>query len=125
MSPEEGFDCSSFVKYVLSQAGIFVPSEIRHCNEFFDQFGVLVHWGCHKEGDLVFFSWRGRAPRHMGIVLDQEYYIDSPGKDGTKIEISPLCLEDIQNIDERAIYKVNPIGFKRVTFGNGRWKKIY
>lgn len=122
-SPETGFDCSGFVRFVFKRVGFQLPENVRHANEFLDRFGVLVHWGCHKAGDLVLFSWGGSAPKHIGIVLDQNQYIHAPGKDFTKVSIEQLQEVPIINPVENAIYNKNPIAFKRpaVLKERGRW----
>src|ERR1035437_4476444 len=88
ITPEEGFDCSGFVKFVLEKTGIDLPPEIRHTNEFFDSFGVLVHFGLQNAGDLVFFSKNGTGPTHMGIVISETQYIHAPGKTKSNVRIT-------------------------------------
>lgn len=133
--PETGFDCSGYVRYVLDKTGIVIPQYItldnipkviRHVNEFFDHFGIYIQDGKQQEGDLVFFSAHGLRPTHMGIVLDQNRYIHSPG-----VENKMVCIDDIshQTIQARdysdQLYEANPIGFKRPTIfrrsPRGRW----
>ncbi len=81
----DGFDCSGLVKCVLSDCEY--PGFIyRHCNEFFDAFGIFIHEQFRLAGDLVFFSnkSKGRQPDHMGIMIDRDRYVHSPGKDGKR-----------------------------------------
>lgn len=120
----EGFDCSGFARFVLQRAGIDIPDDIRHSNEFFDSFGVFVHWPLHRRGDLVFFSRSGESPTHMGIVLDPQHFIHAPGKDRTEVEIEGLRTNPIRDSSARAIHTTNPIGFKRIALpmSTGRWK---
>lgn len=135
-SPETGFDCSGFVQFVLITAGVVIPQyslndglrrEVRHANEFFDHFGIPIHFGRHKPGDLVFYSWRGTAPNHMGIVVDSDHYIHAAGKDDTSVIISDLYEAPIA-IHPGTIYNRNPIGFKRIgavfqTTGGRTWQQ--
>ncbi|HKX24093.1 MAG TPA: NlpC/P60 family protein, partial [Candidatus Saccharimonadales bacterium] len=83
-SPERGFDCSGFVRFVLSAAGLAVPSFIgqdglerptRHANEFWDSYGIPIHDEARQPGDLIFFSREGDRPTHIGILRDAETYI--------------------------------------------------
>lgn len=124
---ETGFDCSGFIAFLLKEIGYpYEPQNYRYASRFFDYLGILVHHGLHQKGDLVFFSYKshGLRPDHMGIVLDDSHYIHSPGKDKKVIEISLLEQELILNKHPKALYNVNPIGFKRLSLPNGRWQKI-
>lgn len=124
-SPETGFDCSGFVRYVLTKAGLHIPDfigmdgsirPIRHANEFFDHFGLLVTTE-PEAGDLIFFSRDGTFPTHIGIVQDQKHYVHAPGKDNTKVTISKIEQKEIQpnSKEDRQIYKIDPIGYKAPT----------
>ena len=124
LTPEEGFDCSGFVRFILERTGIDLPPEIRHTNEFFDSFGVLVHFGLQKAGDFVFFSRSGTSPTHMGIVISKTQYIHAPGTTNSRVEISELVQKPIINLSDSVLYNVNPIGFKRYANSGGRWKII-
>ncbi len=123
--------CLAFVKFVLLESGVTVPDyigpdnrirKIKFVNEMFDHFGVLVEYGQQQKGDILCFSRRGERPQHIGIVVDNNYYIHAPARKGIvckdKIEILP-----IENITSNSIYKTNPIGFKRATISvdHPRW----
>ena len=123
--------CLAFVKFVLLESGINIANyigpdnkvrKIKFVNEMFDHFGVLVEYGQHQKGDVLFFSRRGERPQHIGIVVDDNYYIHAPARKGIvckdKIETLP-----IENIAQNSIYRNNPIGFKRATIsvGHPRW----
>lgn len=120
----QGFDCSGFAKFVLEKAGVDLSSQTRHVNEFFDTFGVLVHWPFHKRGDLVFFSRDAGRPTHMGIILDSHHFIHAPGATGSEVEVAFLRQEPAQRSLIEPIYSTNPIGFKRLALpmSGGRWK---
>lgn len=108
--------------FVLRAAGLAVPDYIgqdgcrrpvRHANEFWDSYGIAVHEGLQRPGDLVFFSRTGEFPTHIGIVRDEEMYIHAPGRDGTTVEVRALESERIvSTATEGVIYARNPIGFK-------------
>ena len=121
-SPETGFDCSGFAKYVLSQVGLYIPDyigmdgarrPIRHANEFWDYYGVMTE-NQPEPGDLIFFSRKGIIPTHMGIVRDQGSYIHAPGNDDSEVRIDEIKIEAIEPEDgtSRILYIANPIGFK-------------
>lgn len=121
---EKGFDCSGFVGYVLRQSGF--PGEVpRHCNEYFDGFGILVHK--YRPGDLIFFAAKsgGVYPEHMGIVISKDEYIHSPGEDGKEVEIKQIVKKKIAKVrgqKAKQIYLRDPIGFKRIANGSGRYR---
>lgn len=126
-SPQDGFDCSGFVTFVLRTAGLSAPyylshdgsqRPIRHANEYWDHYGVAVHPPLRRPGDLIFFSRSGVYPSHIGIVWDKGSYIHAPGYDFTRV-----CIEDIEesyiafdlDVPWPQLYTVNPIGYKSPT----------
>jgi hypothetical protein len=54
-SPEKGFDCSGFVKYVYDQNGIHLPRTVR---EMSNVLQPVPNNNIHS-GDLVFFNTSG------------------------------------------------------------------
>lgn len=126
-STETGFDCSGFVTFVLSEAGVHIPQyigqddirrPIRHANEYWDYYGVAIHEDLRRKGDLIFFSRRGDFPTHIGIVRDEESYIHAPGSDFTRVSVAPIVPEPITfkpRLGLRQLYVVNPIGYKAPT----------
>lgn len=124
LSPIEGFDCSGFVTYLLASIRFPLSRTIRHCSEYFDSFGVLVHQQRATIGDLIFFSRYGDRPTHMGILISPDEYIHAPGVNGTAVRIESYKVEPILNTRNNQLYYQNPIGFKRLATGSGRWKNI-
>lgn len=124
MSPENGFECSGYVTHVLNESGIYVPEGIRHVVEYHDHFGEFVH--DPLPGDLIFFSYNGLVPRHIGIVTDpfEQKYIHAPGKKGSKVKISPWTQGPIKKLAEDPIYIENPIAIKRVVMRRGKWYSL-
>ena len=118
-----GFDCSGFVVYLLNKTGIFLPQTIRHCNEFLDSFGVLVHEEQKLPGDLIFFSRNGTRPTHIGIVVSHNHYVHAPGLNNTKVNIAKIVRKKI-NPSDGQIYKNNPIAFKRISIRSERWQRL-
>lgn len=119
-----GFDCSGFIVYLLHEAGIPNPMGLRHTNELFDHFGVLVHHELRRRGDLVFFSRNGLVPTHVGILTSHSTYIHAPGKDGTVVVCAALEFAGIASENETALYLINPIGFKRIAIPHGRYQEV-
>lgn len=68
ITPEEGFDCSGFVKYVYSNFGYDIPrTTVDIAN-----YGEEVHVDSCKKGDIILFSGRDKKKRpvgHAGIVI--------------------------------------------------------
>lgn len=127
------FDCSGFFTFLLKKLCFPNPLNLRHCNEYFDLFGIFVHPLYAQKGDLVFFSRRGIIPTHMGLMISPKLYIHAPGKDGTCVMISPLAQEVIQlpqtkdDLEARVggtqKYFSNPVGFKRPAIRVGRFAR--
>lgn len=110
---ESGFDCSGFISFLLKRRDLYIGSR-RHTNEFFDSFGVFIHSEALDRGDLVFFSWDGYVPRHIGVMISKDKYIHAPGRDNTVVEIDTLKMTEICSPNPGQIYFHNPIGFKRL-----------
>lgn len=120
ISPETGFTCSGFVRYVLELSGVSLGSfilpdgtirPVRHANEMWDHFGIATHGGL--PGELVFFSRAGLVPTHVGIVIGDGEYIHSPGTDNRFVERQKIVQSEIARLATgRQLYTVNPIGFK-------------
>lgn len=110
---EKWFDCSWFVTYILGKYGV-AKENIRHTNEYFDEYGIAIHKEAIQPWDLVFFSRDGLAPKHIGIVISHDEYIHAPGKDGTVVEIGKIENQAIVNDSTGKIYTRNPIWFKRI-----------
>jgi len=82
-SPESGFDCSGFVRYVYQKSvGWLLPHssrEISHEGEKL-QASQLV------PGDLVFYNTRHKPFSHVGIYIGGDKFIHSPSA-GRSIEV--------------------------------------
>ncbi len=78
-SPKTGFDCSGLVKYVFAQFG--VPMVHFAAAQWHTPEGVWVPPNRLQPGDLVFFvgsDGTRKAPGHVGIYVDDGYFIDAP-----------------------------------------------
>src|SRR5690606_12059792 len=76
-TPQSGFDCSGFVRYVFEQYRMEVP---RTAAEQF-RVGRDVAAASVASGDLIFFSTTGPGATHVGIVLDPDAhtFVHAPG----------------------------------------------
>ncbi len=124
MDPIGGFSCSGFVTFVFKQTGISFPDGIDrfYCNTALDYYGIPVQLGLQKPGDLIFFSYDGEAPNHMGVVISPTKYIHAPGEKGTGVEIKDILQQEIYLGGREPVhYHTNPIGIKRPMDREGRW----
>lgn len=137
-----GFDCSGLWQFILRISKVNLHRkelgrEIRFAREFFDYLGTNIRLGEEVKGDLVFFSYCGAMPTHMGLYLGEgrimhkgfvETSVDpniSPTGDYPKriivSELSRIANDrrnagvPIRHIIRRGEQKffTNPIGFKR------------
>jgi len=86
-TPESGFDCSGLVGYVFrTTLGVELPRisrDMANVGELIRDPKALV------EGDLVFFSRRGKNVDHVGIYIGNGQFVHSP-RTGKNVEISTL-----------------------------------
>jgi cell wall-associated NlpC family hydrolase len=74
-SPDTGFDCSGFVRYVFSQAAnLTLPPTARAIS----QIGNAVKKDELQPGDLVFFNTLKSAFSHVGIYIGDNKFIHAP-----------------------------------------------
>ena len=78
-SPETGFDCSGFVRYVFSQA---VNLTLPHGARAISQLGKSIPVEQLQPGDLVFFNTLKQAFSHVGIYLGDGRFIHAPSSGG-------------------------------------------
>lgn len=128
--PVGGFDCSGLVTYLLDMIGVGKPPHIRGANQYFEEFGVHVHFGLQQRGDLVFFSGDGTYPSHVGIMVSNTEYVHAPGRDNTFVtkerlpEMPEMICSDITRRHPQ-VFAHNPIGFKRLAVQKGRWRNLH
>ena len=78
-SPETGFDCSGFVRYVFQQAAnVTLPHGARAIS----QIGQAVTVDQLQPGDLVFFNTLKSAFSHVGIYVGEGRFIHAPSAGG-------------------------------------------
>jgi hypothetical protein len=78
-SPETGFDCSGFVRYVFSQAANLT---LPHGARAISQLGKSIPVDQLQPGDLVFFKTLKHAFSHVGIYLGDGRFIHAPSSGG-------------------------------------------
>ena len=79
-SPETGFDCSGFVRYVFQQAASLT---LPHSTRALSQLGQIIPLEQLKPGDLVFFDTLKSAFSHVGIYLGDSRFIHAPSAGGS------------------------------------------
>lgn len=78
-SPETGFDCSGFVRYVFQHAANLT---LPHGARALSQLGESVTMEQLQPGDLVFFNTLKSAFSHVGIYLGDKRFIHAPSSGG-------------------------------------------
>lgn len=74
-SPENGFDCSGFVRYVFEKSsGWMLPRTSQEMS----QAGEPLQADQLLPGDLVFFNTQQQAFSHVGIYLGEERFVHAP-----------------------------------------------
>ena len=80
ISPETGFDCSGFVRYVFQQA---TNLTLPHGARAISQLGQAISLDQLQPGDLVFFNTLKTAFSHVGIYIGDNRFIHAPTKGDT------------------------------------------
>jgi cell wall-associated NlpC family hydrolase len=85
-SPETGFDCSGFVRYVFQQAAnLSLPHNARAIS----QLGKSIPLDQLQPGDLVFFNTLKSTFSHVGIYVGNGRFIHAPSA-GSNISITDM-----------------------------------
>ena len=88
-TPNTGFDCSGFVRYVFKQAAsLTLPRSALEMS----QLGTSVRKNDLQPGDLVFFNTLKSAFSHVGIYVGNNRFIHSP-RSGGVVRIDSLDSE--------------------------------
>ena len=85
-TPEEGFDCSGFVKHVYGRYGILLPrsaSAMATVLPSISQYDI-------RSGDLVFFNTSGKRYSHVGIFINDDKFIHAPSQRTGRVLVSNL-----------------------------------
>lgn len=78
-SPETGFDCSGFVRYVFMQAANFT---LPHGARAISQIGQSIPIDQLQPGDLVFFNTLKSTFSHVGIYIGDNRFVHAPSAGG-------------------------------------------
>jgi hypothetical protein len=78
-SPENGVDCSGFVRHVFKEVQ---GKELPRTSAEISKLGESVDKQDLQPGDLVFFNTLRRAFSHVGIYLGDNKFIHSPSTGG-------------------------------------------
>ncbi|MFA6052218.1 MAG: C40 family peptidase [Methylobacter sp.] len=85
-SPEEGFDCSGFVKHVYEHQGVSLPRTVQGMAQSLTQVAANdIH-----SGDLVFFNTNGKPYSHVGIYVSDDKFVHAPSQRTGKVLVSSL-----------------------------------
>ena len=85
-TPEEGFDCSGFVRYVFQRSiGLLLPRTSQEMG----REGTPVNKDQLRPGDLVFFNTLRRPFSHVGIYIGDNRFVHSP-KTGKTVAITDM-----------------------------------
>ncbi len=85
-SPEEGFDCSGFVRYVYARHGIVLPRDTVSMASALPQ----VPLAARLPGDLLFFQTADRPYTHVGIYMGQNKFVHAPSVRTGAVRVSDL-----------------------------------
>ncbi|MEY3761138.1 MAG: hypothetical protein RIR39_2629 [Pseudomonadota bacterium] len=85
-SPEEGFDCSGFVKHVYEKQGITLP---RTAKDMALSLPKIPKNAVHS-GDLVFFNTNGNSFSHVGIYVNNDQFVHAPSQHTGRVLVSSL-----------------------------------
>jgi cell wall-associated NlpC family hydrolase len=85
-TPEEGFDCSGFVKYVYQKQGINLPRTVKDMASYLPE----IPKDDIVSGDLVFFNTDEQSLSHVGIYINNNKFIHAPSQKTGKVLVSSL-----------------------------------
>ncbi|HTT07320.1 MAG TPA: NlpC/P60 family protein [Gammaproteobacteria bacterium] len=85
-SPQQGFDCSGFVRHVYGRWGVSLP---HNADEMARSLPPILP-ADPRPGDLVFFNTLGRAHSHVGIYLGKDEFIHAPSSRSETVMVSSL-----------------------------------
>jgi cell wall-associated NlpC family hydrolase len=74
-SPENGFDCSGFVRYVFQKS---LGWPLPRTSEEMSHMGVALSANQLRPGDLVFFNTQQQPFSHVGIYVGEDRFVHAP-----------------------------------------------
>ena len=85
-SPNDGFDCSGFVQYVLKQQGLDVPRTSREQAAYSRNIPFMSA----QPGDILFFeTGTKKGVSHVGIYIGDNRFVHAP-KTGSTVSYATL-----------------------------------
>lgn len=92
-TPEEGLDCSGFVRWVFSGQGVSLPrvanDQGRVGNDVYSGSGWTIPWEKLKPGDAIAFGQTSSHYHHIGIYAGGNQMIHAP-QPGDVVKFAPL-----------------------------------
>lgn len=85
-TPQEGFDCSGFVKHVYGKHGIWLPRTVK---EMASVLSPVPKYAI-RSGDLVFFNTSGKPYSHVGIFIKDDKFIHAPSRRTGHVLVSSM-----------------------------------
>jgi len=85
-SPERGFDCSGFVRYVFKQS---LAWQLPRTSLEMSRVGEPLTEDQLHPGDLVFFNTQQQSYSHVGIYVGENRFVHAP-KSGKAISIANM-----------------------------------
>jgi cell wall-associated NlpC family hydrolase len=79
-TPQQGFDCSGFTKYVFAKSGVKLPRTSREQARV--GRAVAADFGSLRPGDLMFFAEPGEAISHVAIYAGNGWILHSASSVG-------------------------------------------
>ena len=104
-TPESGFDCSGFTKYVFAKQGITLPRTSRE--QARAGRGVALDYGAFEPGDILLFAEPNEAISHVAIYVGDGRIIHASSARG---EVGYLDLDG----DRGAWYVQNMVAVRRL-----------
>lgn len=85
-TPEDGFDCSGFVRYVFQKsASLLLPRTSQEMG----REGTPIKRNELRPGDLVFFNTLRRPYSHVGIYVGDNRFVHAP-KAGKTVSVTDM-----------------------------------
>jgi len=77
-TPDRGFDCSGFVRYVFGLNQVTLPRTVSQQSSA----GRRVDARNVRPGDLLFFATSTSSASHVGIAIGAGQFVHAPGEKG-------------------------------------------
>ena len=105
-SPETGFDCSGYVRYVFKQVG---GMSLPHNALAISKVGEKISHSDLRPGDLVFFTTLRRTISHVGIYLGNNRFVHASSTSTGVVEVSDMR-DNYWSRSFNGARRINPFG---------------